>query len=88
MENNPLKIALVAVLDKFIQVCEANNLRYYMAYGSALGAIRHKGIIPWDDDIDVQMPREDYEKIQLLPKSVWGDMELTSWKIKYRYFPD
>ena len=82
MENNPLKIALVAVLDKFIQVCEANNLRYYMAYGSALGAIRHKGIIPWDDDIDVQMPREDYEKIQLLPKSVWGDMELTSWKIK------
>ena len=82
MENDKLKAALLGVLDKFIQVCEDNNLHYYMAYGSVLGAIRHKGLIPWDDDIDVHMPREDYEKIQQLPKSVWGDMELTSWKLK------
>lgn len=82
MKNDKIKAALLGVLDKFIQVCEDNNLRYYMAYGSVLGAIRHKGLIPWDDDIDVHMPREDYEKIQQLPKSVWGDMELTSWKLK------
>lgn len=76
-----LKIILLGILDKFIQVCEDNNLRYYLAYGSVLGTIRHGGIIPWDDDIDVHMPREDYERIQTLPKSVWGKYELTSWKL-------
>ena len=82
MENEKLKLNLLCILDKFIQVCEDNHLRYYLAYGSVLGTIRHGGIIPWDDDIDVHMPREDYEKIQQLPKSVWGEMELTSWKLK------
>lgn len=82
MENKKLKTVLLTVLDKFIQVCEENHLKYYLAYGSVLGTIRHGGIIPWDDDIDVHMPREDYEKIQQLPKSVWGEMELTSWKLK------
>ena len=51
------------LLNEFIRVCEEHNLSYYLGYGSLLGAIRHQGFIPWDDDIDVLMFREDFEKL-------------------------
>lgn len=48
----------------FHELCKQNGLRYYMLGGTMLGAARHKGFIPWDDDIDVGMPRADYEKLE------------------------
>ena len=51
------------LLKKFRTFCEENGIRYYLAYGTLLGAIRYKAFIPWDDDVDVLVPREDYEKL-------------------------
>ncbi len=45
------------------EVCEKHGLRYWVTYGSLLGAVRHRGYIPWDDDFDIMMPRADYQKL-------------------------
>ena len=50
------------VLIKFDQICKVKGLRYYLMYGTLIGAIRHNGFIPWDDDIDVMMPRQDFDQ--------------------------
>lgn len=63
---NDLQKVLLENLKEFIRVCEKHNLRYYLVTGSALGAVRHKGFIPWDDDIDVAMPRNDAMKLLAL----------------------
>ena len=54
---------LVEVMDVFHAFCKDNGLTYYMLGGTMLGAYRHRGFIPWDDDIDIGMPRADYERL-------------------------
>lgn len=68
-----IEIDLLMQLD---EVCKKHNLKYYITDGTMLGTVRHKGFIPWDDDIDVTMFRDDYEKL----------LKVAETEFKYPYF--
>lgn len=66
------------VLKEFIRICDKYELDYFVHWGTALGAVRHQGFIPWDDDIDVGMLREDYDRfLEVAPKEI-GDRYVLS----------
>lgn len=66
--NEPLSIKetqqiSLEILNVIAQICEQQDLRYYLVYGTLIGAVRHHGFIPWDDDVDIMMPRPDHDKL-------------------------
>ena len=64
---------LLKTYKSFLEFCKKNNLVFFAAYGTMIGAIRHHGFIPWDDDIDVFMLRKDYDRFVDLRKTLTGD---------------
>lgn len=76
-----LQLKELELLKLFQKICADNNISYFALGGTLLGAIRHKGFIPWDDDIDVGIPRPDYERLcKILEQGTLGE------KIKFRSF--
>lgn len=69
-----LQLKLLEIFLYFKKICEKNNLTYWCGGGTMLGAIRHKGFIPWDDDLDVFLPRKDYERLY----EIWNQVADTS----------
>ena len=70
--------AQMEVLLLFDEICDTYGLKWYIAYGTLLGAVRHKGFIPWDDDIDIWMFREDMMRLNDLPDEVFADWPVRS----------
>lgn len=79
---NDLQKAGLNILREFINICYKHGLTYYVYGGTLLGAVRHKGFIPWDDDIDVAMPRKDFEKLEKIQNELPDYMFLDTIKRK------
>lgn len=82
----PLKREMLLIYEAMRNICVRHKLRFYAAYGTALGAIRHGGFIPWDDDLDIEMPRSDYDTfLQYARLELPKGYELLSWRTTYGY---
>lgn len=85
-ESKELKQKLLNMLKWFHAFCKEHGLRYYALGGTMLGAVRHKGFIPWDDDVDLGMPRGDYEKLIDLTRDLKGKYVLETPYTKEKNF--
>lgn len=89
-ENRQIQKIEIDILNFVVELCEKNNLTYYLAGGTLLGAIRHKGFIPWDNDVDIAMPRPDYNKLCYLFENDIINNRYRMYKLKGNndcYFP-
>ena len=80
------QMLMVEILEDVHNLCEKHGLKYFLDGGTLIGAVRHKGFIPWDDDIDIGMPREDYEKfIEIAKKELPDNLFLQTFETDKYY---
>lgn len=81
-----VQLVQLEIAKEIKRVCDDNNIAYFLDSGSLLGAVRHKGFIPWDDDMDLGMMRDDYERfLKIAPNALGKDFELIDWKREPEY---
>lgn len=84
-DKQELRLIQLGILDYIHSFCSQNGIKYSLAFGTLLGAVRHKGYIPWDDDIDICMPRADYERFLCLFNNN-GIYELKDRSLSKKYY--
>lgn len=85
-ELRKLQLVELDIMKIFSEICDKYHLRYYLVGGTMLGAVRHQGFIPWDDDMDVGMPRPDYEKfLEIVRKDLPDGYDFLNYKLNKEY---
>lgn len=85
LTSEELKQVQIDIMKYVHNFCEKNSIKYFICSGTLIGAVRHKGFIPWDDDIDIMMPREDYERFIKLFSNEDGKYKVWSHKLQRNY---
>lgn len=86
LDFRSMQLEELKLLLEFKQFCEKYKLKYYLCGGTLLGAVRHQGFIPWDDDIDVCMPRPDYEQMIRIVKET-QEIDLIAFELDNCTYP-
>jgi lipopolysaccharide cholinephosphotransferase len=86
-ELNRLKTLEMSILKDFIEICDANDIKYFGLAGTCLGAVRHGGYIPWDDDIDVGLPRADFNRLIEIVERDYSDKYYVLNSERYENYP-
>lgn len=81
-----LQLSLLEIFNDVVKICNKHNLTYFLAGGTCLGAVRHKGFIPWDDDIDIIMPRNDYMKFLDIAREELGSKYFLDYDKTSKYY--
>ena len=86
LNEEEIKTLELGVMDYIHNLCERENINYSLAYGTLLGAVRHRGYIPWDDDVDISLKREEYDKLyQAVLRDNDPIYKVVSWENDSRY---